>query len=300
MRCTVRRTRCAVRWTLTLGDKMNTHAFIIGYVLISTASLASMVNVESYSDGSGIFSYTFSRGDENLFYDLGADGGGGISLRIEGLISVSCPSDWSYEYETGLKDGRIHFKANVSSWILDTNTISISISSVLTNSIKYSANPSITYYPIYTLPYSMGVIGGKAVDSDHNIITGEAEYFSIIGPSAMPQPSSSSLVLTASSMNNVFPRLSISNGATNFPVYILRTTNLIDPNWKYVTHFFTSTTNWTDLSATDRWTTLYYKMMQWITAQQAVAGYRRQSAPPAWTVTLAIRNITRKILWAIK
>ena len=241
---------------------MKTYAFIIVYVLISTAGLASMVNVDSYTDGNGNYWYTFSRGDEELFYDLGTNGGGGISVRIEGLTSVSCPSNWSYVYQSGLNDGRVGFSANDSEWILDTNTVTLGFSSSYTNTIKYTANPSITYYPINTLPYSLGIIAGRAVDTNHITVTGEAEYFSIIGPSAMPQPSTTSLVFTASSMNNVFPRLSISNGATNFPVYILRTSNLTDPNWKYMTNILTSSTNWTDLSPTKSWPTIYYKLMQ--------------------------------------
>ena len=224
-----------------------------------TTSFASMMNVESYTDGNGQFWYTFSRGDDNWFYNLGTNGYGGITLKIEGLTSISCPSNWTYSHEPGKA---IHFNAIDSMWILDTNTVTLSVSSELTNIIKYTANPNITYYPLENLPYSMGYISGTAVDAEHNAVSGSIELFSFIGPSAMPQPSSTSLVLTASSMNNVFPRLSISNGATNFPVYILRTTNLIDTNWKYVTHFFTSSTNWTDLSATDRWATFYYKMLQ--------------------------------------
>ena len=241
---------------------MKYYPVILWLILFHTASHAAMVTVESNTDGNGNYWYTFSRGDENLFYNLGTNGVGGISMRIEGLTSVSCPSNWSYLYQSGLNEGRVGFSANDSEWILDTNTVTLGFSSSYTNTIKYTANPSITYYPINTLPYSLGIISGKAVDTNHITVTGEAEYFSIIGPSAMPQPSTTSLVFTASSMNNVFPRLSISNGATNFPVYILRTSNLIVPNWKYVTHILTSSTNWTDLSTTNSWPTVYYKLLQ--------------------------------------
>ena len=229
-------------------------------LLTQPMGFASMVTVESYTDNAGYYWCTFSRGDEDRFYNLGSNGSGGIKLKIEGLTSITTPPDWSYTDTSGILDGWIQFNANDPLWLLETNIVTLGFSSMLTNSTIYDSNPWTAMTT--NLPHLMGQIGGVIYDTEHNPVSGDSELFTFIGPLITPRPTTTSLVIVAANTVGDIHSITVSNGAPRYPVIIQQCTDLVKSNWRYVTIIETSNTNSINYGGDGHETSVFYRLYQ--------------------------------------
>lgn len=172
-------------------------AFVSALIAIFCQSAhADLITVSSLTDGNGMFSYTFSPGDEQLFYNMGASGSGGVRMILEGVQSVTVPDGWEYVVlDEPFFEGWYRFRSTEPTFILDSGSVTISIVSIYTNSAEYSGDPNYVYPPDHSIPFCMGIAGGQIANEAHEIISGGSEYFTFIGPASVPEPTSALLLM---------------------------------------------------------------------------------------------------------
>ena len=173
-----------------IGEQPMWFAAMIFAALLQTSE-GDLVAWESETDGSGLFSYTCTKGDEPFLFGL-ENGSGGISIKSYGVLEVYNPPGWTSEIAT---NGFISWSyTNQGIWFIEDIPVTFSVLSSYTNAALYDRSLGDPIYP-------SGVVGGGVYTTNHiGAIGGVApvgfESFSFLGP-AIPEPSTGALLLIA-------------------------------------------------------------------------------------------------------
>ena len=154
----------------------------------STTHHGLVLTVDSYTDGFGYFSYTFTRGSEEAMFG-GESGSGGITIKAYGVQNVFDPAGWQSTQSTLYAENSLQWQyVGPGEWFIDDNPI------------VFAYQSSITQFGVYddgfagsNSAFPMGIVVGDIYDLNYYPAGPVGfESFEHFGP--IPEPSSMALI----------------------------------------------------------------------------------------------------------
>lgn len=196
-----------------------------GTAVVCCAGLVS-VTVSNYTDGSGYYSWTLTRGagESNIW------GVGTVGIESYGVEQIFSPTGWS----AATSNAVITWTYTNGTWFIHDIPVMFAVQSAITNSRLYTNVSPDHFFP-------QGALAGWLYDTNHSPLNiPGSESFDIIGPEPRPR----------------FSGFSISNSQAMFSVeemmgrtcYVERTIDLMSNAWQAATNFTVQglSTNLTD------------------------------------------------------
>jgi hypothetical protein len=153
----------------------------------SAQNYQDFLNVTSTTDGNGLYSYTFSLGNQPFVWGLGPDSGN-FYLQSHGILEVITPPGWGATVDAN--EG-ISLQPISGLVFIGEPPVTFSVLSSSTQSVLYDGLPG-------SVPYPSGVIvGGFYTYPDHQHPEAAFMYFPMVGPQEVPEPASFELLVFA-------------------------------------------------------------------------------------------------------
>lgn len=209
------------------------------FMLVLAAANGATLSVVSSNNGTGLFTWTFTKGDESTVWRL--DGTfGSIGIQSYGVQQAFTPAGWAVT-----NDGSdfLQWTYTNGTWYMEDTPVAFSIQSVFTNSTLYT-NDLGNFFP-------NGALAGTICQSNHTPIAPGFDQFVITGP--QPRPNFSSLTLSNSLL---YLDVEEMMGRT---CYVERSYNLLSNDWQSTTNFTVESvnTNLTQPAVTNR---MFYRL----------------------------------------
>lgn len=178
----------------------------------------ALVVVESYTDGNGYYSYTFTSNGSSYVWGLSSDGG--IAIRSHGVTTAYTPPGWVVEEL--LPSGTLRWRFTNGTWYVEDVPVTFAIQSKYTHSALYTDAITNDSYP------SGGILGSAYSVPDHGDGFAGFDRFCLLGPNA------ARLTGMTTFTDNVNLGTEDMYGPT---CYVECASNLLSGTWDPVTNF---------------------------------------------------------------
>jgi len=184
---------------------------------LTLACYGATLTVVSSNNGTGRFSWSYTKGDEPFIWRLDSVNGT-IGIQTYGVEQVFTPSGWSVS-----NDGNdfLQWTYTSGTWYVENTAVVFAVQSTFTNSTLYT-NDIGEFFP-------KGTLIGTICDTDHVAIAPGLERHVITGPQPRPR----------------FSTFNVSNSQAVFDIeemmgrtcHVERTVNLTSNTWQETTNF---------------------------------------------------------------